>query len=199
MESKTKIYRNDITREEIDSLEIHQFSGKIQLIDSPEDVFEAVNILKNHSYIGFDTETKPNFKKGRPNRVALLQLATPKEVFLFRLNKTGITNELISLFEEDEIIKSGVAIRDDVRRLRSIRDFNPAGFLELQNYSGFYGIESNSLKKLAAIVLGIKISKSQQLSDWEGKVLTEAQKRYAATDAWVSLQVYKVLRNSSSQ
>jgi ribonuclease D len=193
---KTKSYLNNITREEIDLLDMHQFGGCIHVIEHEEDIAAAVDILKKNGVIGFDTETKPNFKRGRTNKVALLQLAISEEAFLFRIHKTGISDELISLFEDEDIIKTGVAIKDDIRKLRAIRDFRAAGFLELQNYSGFFGIESNSLKKLAAIVLGIKISKSQQLTDWEAKVLTSAQQRYAATDAWVGLEIYKFLRNS---
>jgi ribonuclease D len=196
LDTRNNIYQNNITREEIEMLRLHQFDGIIHLIDSEDEINQAVDVLKKHSVIGFDTETKPNFKKGLTNRVSLIQLATPDEVFLFRINKTGITEELISLFEEEEIIKIGVAIRDDIRRVRAIRDFKPAGFLELQQYSEYFGIESNSLKKLAAIVLGFRISKSQQLTDWGGETLTEAQQRYAATDAWVSLQIYQVLRDS---
>ena len=193
---RNNLFRNDISREEIDVLETCQFGGLIHLIERKEDIPGAVCKLRKEAVLGFDTETKPNFRKGRPNRIALIQLATPREAYLFRINKTGINRDLISLFEEEEIIKIGVAIKDDLRKIRAITDFRPAGFLELQNYSGFYGIESNSLKKLAAIVLGFKISKSQQLTDWEGRVLTEAQKRYAATDAWVGLQIYMALRNS---
>jgi ribonuclease D len=193
----TKYYQNNITREEIDLLKVHQFGGCIHIIENEEDAAAALNILKKHSVIGFDTETKPNFKKGRSNRVSLIQLAISDQAFLFRIPKTGIPDDLVSLFEDDEIIKTGVAIKDDVRKLKAIRDFRAAGFLELQEYSGFFRIESNSLKKLAAIVLGIKISKSQQLTDWEAKVLTEAQQRYAATDAWACLEIYKFLRNSS--
>jgi ribonuclease D len=197
LEKKTISYLNNISREEINKLEIHQFNGRIHVIEFVEDIQAAVEFLRKHPVIGFDTETKPNFKKGRSNRVALVQFAVNNDAFLIRISKTGITDELISLFEDEEVIKTGVAIKDDIRKLKAIRDFKAAGFLELQDYSGFFGIESNSLKKLAAIVLGIKISKSQQLTDWETRILTEAQKRYAATDAWVGLEIYKFLRNSN--
>ena len=128
-----------------------------------------------------------------------MQLAIPGEVYLFRLLDTGLPPELIKLFEDEDIIFTGVAIRDDVRKLQGIKNFKPAGFLELQNYSSYFKIEDNSLKKLAAIVMDIRISKSQQLSDWEANKLTEAQLRYAATDAWVCLEVYRILRNSNIQ
>jgi ribonuclease D len=188
-----------ISTDEINRLDVKQFEGVIHLIDSPDDVTEAVDYIGRHKLIGFDTESKPSFSKGTSNKVSLLQLAIPDEVFLFRLLYTGIPDELIRLFEDEEIVFAGVAIRDDVRKLQQIRNFKDAGFLELQKYSSYYKIEDNSLKKLAAIVMDIRISKSQQLSDWEARTLTEAQMRYAATDAWVCHEVYNILRNSNIQ
>lgn len=188
-----------ISIEEINLLKVKQFDGIIHVIDSPEDAAEAAEYIGKHNLIGFDTESKPNFRKGSSNHVSLLQLAIPGEVFLFRLLETGLPNEMIKIFEDEDIIFTGVAIRDDVRKLQGIRNFKAAGFLELQKYSSSFKIEDNSLKKLAAIVMGIRISKSQQLSDWEATVLTEAQMRYAATDAWVCLEIYRILRNSNIQ
>ncbi len=188
-----------ISTEEINKLEVAQFEGEIHLIDSPYEVPDAVRKLSRHKVIGFDTETKPSFKKGSSHQVSLLQLATPGEAFLFRLHRTGLPDGLIALFEDEETIFTGVAIGEDIRKLQKIRHFTPRGFLELQKYSSFFRIEDNSLKKLAAIVMDIRISKSQQLSDWEATVLTEAQMRYAATDAWVSLEIYNTLRNTPLQ
>jgi ribonuclease D len=188
-----------ISIEEINKLEVRQFEGEIHLIDSPEDVSEAAEYLSRHKVIGFDTETRPSFRKGSSHKVSLLQLAIPDEVFLFRLMYTGLPDSLIRLFEDEEIIFTGVAIGEDIRKLQKIRHFNAKGFLELQKYSSFFRIEDNSLKKLAAIVMDIRISKSQQLSDWEARTLTEAQLRYAATDAWVSLEIYNTLRNTQIQ
>lgn len=188
-----------ISSEEIARLDIRQFEGRIHVIDSPEDVPAAVAKISQHNVIGFDTESKPSFRKGSSNKVSLLQLAIPGEVYLFRLLETGLPDDLIRIFEDEDIIFTGVAIRDDVRKLQQIKHFKAAGFLELQNYSSYFKIEDNSLKKLAAIVMDIRISKSQQLSDWEAGRLTEAQLRYAATDAWVCLEVYRILRNSNIQ
>ena len=188
-----------ISIEEINRMEVKQFDGLIHLIDSPEIVSDAARRIAKHNIIGFDTESKPSFKKGSSHKVSLLQLAIPGEVFLFRLFKTGLPTELINLFEDENIIFTGVAIRDDVRKLQQIRNFKAAGFLELQKYSSYFKIEDNSLKKLAGIVMDIRISKSQQLSDWEAEMLTEAQMRYAATDAWVCLEIYRILRNSNIQ
>lgn len=190
-------YLNNITNEEINKLETCFFSGAIHVISSLKSIPPAINRLKNYSVIGFDTETKPSFKKGKTNKVSLIQLAVQDEVFLFRINKTGLAPELIELFKNSNIVKVGVSIRDDLKKLIHIKKFNPSGFIELQDYSDFFAIESNSLKKLAAIVLGVKVSKSQRLTNWEAPELSDAQLLYAATDAWVCLQIYQKLRESS--
>lgn len=183
-------YLNNISNEEIDNLETRHFEGKITVVGDRSHIPEVVNTIKKHPVIGFDTETKPSFKKGTIHQVALIQLAIPGEVFIFRINKTGLAQELVELFQDPGILKVGVSIRDDLKKLREVRKFNHAGFLELQEYSNFFHIESNSLKKLAAIVLGIRVSKSQRLTNWEAPDLTEPQLIYAATDAWVCLEVY---------
>ena len=190
------VFLSDISKDDINKLETVSFKGTITAISNPEDIPEAVKTLKKHRVIGFDTETKPSFRKGRVHKLALLQLAIPEEVFIFRLQRTGIPAELVNLFENENIIKAGVAIRDDLKKLRELAKFKPAGFLELQEYSNYFNIEGNSLKKLAAIVMGIKISKSQQLTNWEASELSDQQLFYAATDAWVCLEIYLRLRNT---
>jgi ribonuclease D len=139
--------------------------------------------------IGFDTETKPSFKRGQVNSVALLQLSTGKKAFLFRINKIGLPDALKKILSDPEVMKVGVAIHDDIKGLQRISPFKPAGFIELQHEVKDYGISDFSLKKIAGIVLGIRISKSQRLSNWEADELTEAQQCYAATDAWISFQI----------
>lgn len=192
-------YLNNITNEDINKLETCFFSGIIHVISNEENIPFAINKLKSHDVIGFDTETKPSFNKGVINKVSLVQLAIPHEVFLFRIHKTGFAIELKELFENKDIVKVGVSIQDDLKKLKQIKKFNPSAFIDLQDYSNLFNIESNSLKKLAAIVLGVKISKSQRLSNWEAQELTEPQLLYAATDAWICLEIYNKLRNSQKQ
>jgi ribonuclease D len=186
-------YLSDISKEQISLLDTAVFPGKIHLIDRPELVASAVNALSVHSLLGFDTETKPSFRKGQIHKVSLLQLSTGSEAYLFRISHTGLTDSLMSLLQNPLIGKVGVAVNEDIRKLQVLRNFSPAGFIELQDYSSKYGIESNSLRKLAAIVVGVRISKSQQTSNWETPVLDEHQMLYAATDAWISLEIYKRL------
>lgn len=188
-------FQKSITKEEVNQMPLQAFEGEIVLVDRLEDVQEAVQFLEQFPILGFDTETRPSFKKGKVNDVALLQLAADSRTFLFRINKIGLPQELITLLSNDSIVKVGAAIKDDVRGLQKLQDFDANGFLELQNYVSKFGIESFSLKKLSAIVLNFRISKRQQVSNWEAEELSTGQLRYAATDAWVSLKIFEKLKS----
>lgn len=186
--------KKSITKEEINDLPSTHFDGEIHVIDHPDQVQPAVEYLEQHDIIGFDTEARPSFKKGHNNKVALLQLATEKHAFLFRLNKIGLHQDAANLLANENIIKVGVGIKDDLRALNGLRHFAAQGFIDLQHYVAYYGIENYSLRKLSAIVLNIRISKRQQLSNWESDRLKPGQLLYAATDAWASLKIYKRLK-----
>ncbi len=196
MQENLNPYLSNISHEEIDKLKTSSFKGKINVVSHIDDIPVAINEILKYQVTGFDTETKPSFKKGRINKVALIQIAIPGKVYIFRINKTGLTKDLINLFENKNLIKVGVSLQDDLKKLRALSEFNPSGFLELQKYSSSFLIESNSLQKLAAIVLGIRISKSQRLTNWEAPILSDSQLIYAATDAWVCLEVYNKLNNN---
>ena len=187
------MYRESIDKEELAELPLIQFEGDITLVESKEDYQASIEYLSKQSMLGFDTETKPAFKKGVVYEVALLQLATEDRAFLFRLNKIGLPNGLKSILENPEIQKIGVAIRDDIKGLQKLNNFNPGGFIELQEHVKDFGIQDFSLKKLSAIVLGYRISKSQRVTNWEAPDLTEAQQIYAATDAWISHRIFESL------
>ena len=189
-------FQKTITKEEINDLPLEAFEGEIVIIDSDQGLKEAVEYLKQFPVLGFDTETKPSFTKGNVNSVALLQLSSFEKSFLFRLNRIGLPFPIIDLLSDPEIIKVGAAIKDDIKGLQDINDFDGNSFLELQQYVSSFGIENFSLKKLAAIVLKIRISKRQQVSNWEAVELSVGQLRYAATDAWVSLEIYNALKAS---
>ncbi len=125
--------------------------------------------------LGFDTETRPTFKKGKRNSVSLIQLSTEHLACLIRINKIGIPDELAMLLSDPNVIKAGVAVHDDIKFLKNVKKFNPDGFVDLQNMVKDFGIQSSGLKKLSAIVLGFRISKRQQVTDWEAEHLSEAQ------------------------
>lgn len=167
--------------------------GEIVLITEAALLPKAFNEIEQHTVVGFDTETKPAFVRGQVFKVALLQLAIPGKVFLIRLNMTGLAPEIIRFFENDKIIKAGVGLRDDIKTLHRLATFEPAGFAELSTMARETGLEVESVKKLTALLLGFRISKGAQTSNWEAEQLTEKQIVYAATDAWVCLEIYKKL------
>jgi ribonuclease D len=182
-----------ISKEHIQELPAGKFGGKIYLIESFQGLAEIKPIVKNISYFGFDTETKPSFRKGKTNKTALVQLATSDYAFLFRINILGIPDFLVDIFENKDIIKSGVALKHDLASLQKIKSFKPSGFVDLQNFVEQFGIKDKGLRKLAANVLGLRIIKGQQTSNWENKVLKQTQIEYAATDAWVCYEIYNKL------
>jgi ribonuclease D len=187
------VFASSILPELITELPLIQFNGKIIVVDNVKSMPGAIKFLNNHSMIGFDTESKPSFRKGQINKVSLLQLAYYDTCFIFRLNKIGFGDDLIHLLNNSLIKKIGLSLKDDFRELSKLSHFQPSGFIELQKYVENFNITDKSLKKLVALILGHRISKSQQTSNWESENLTEAQIIYAATDAWACLEIYKRL------
>ena len=168
-----------------------QFEGRIIVVQTEAEAEKAVRYLLAQPILGFDTETRPTFRPGPMNPVALLQVATYDTCFLFRINRTGITNAIVRLLSDKTVKKVALSWKDDIQQLRRCRPFEVGDFFDLQTHVGVFGIEDRSLQKLYANVFGEKISKSQQLSNWETDVLSEAQKRYAATDAWACIRLYE--------
>jgi len=186
------MYIESITPEQLDKLDFASFPGKIHVIDSVGAEFnKAIAYLRSQKIIGFDTETRPCFGPNQPRyNVSLLQLSGPGKAFLFRLKDMGMHRRLCSLLADRKIIKVGAAIHDDIRGLQKLRHFDADGFVDLQKLVGEYGIRDKSVKKMTAIILGFRISKTQQLSNWEAEQLSESQCKYAATDAWVCREMY---------
>jgi ribonuclease D len=186
-------YRENISAEELVNYELSWFRGKIVVIDNLESFGKVLPLIQKKKILGFDTESRPSFRKGKKNKVSLIQLATSDLACLFRINKIGIPRELIEIMADPGVIKAGVAVHDDIRFLKNVRKFDPDGFVDLQNLVKDHGITSSGLKKMTAIILGFRISKRQQVTDWEAEMLSEAQQIYAATDAWVCYEIYKKL------
>lgn len=189
-----KRFGTNITNEELNELPLGAYNGEVVLVTDPKQVAKAIHEISQFDRLGFDTETKPVFVRGHHNKVAVLQLATPEKVYLFRLNSTGLTTEMKALFENEDILKIGVAIRDDIKALQHLKNFHAKGFLELTMLTKAAGFEVEGVKKLTALILGFRISKSAQTSNWEAPTLDEKQISYAATDAWVCLRMYEALR-----
>ena len=192
------MFKISIQSDEIEKMPLGAFPGKIQVIDKIGfDFLKAVTYLRTQKVLGFDTETRPVFAPGqRHNHVALLQLSGPRRAYLFRVGLIGMPSVLCKLISNPRILKVGAAVHDDVRGLQYYQKFPEKGFVDLQKIAFEWGIRDKSVKKLAANILGVKISKSQQLSNWEADALSPAQQLYAATDAWVCREMYlKLLRS----
>jgi ribonuclease D len=188
-------FQETISAEEIQQYDLSWFKGKIVVVEDLATYHKVIPALKHEAILGFDTETRPSFRKGHRNKVSLIQLSTDSVAYLFRIKKIGLPDELVEILSDPDVIKAGVAVHDDIKTLKRIRKFEPDGFIDLQHFVKDFGIQSSGLKKLTAIVLGFRISKSQQVTDWEAEKLTEAQQVYAATDAWVCREIFTKLNS----
>lgn len=193
------MFQSEISKEEVADLDLIQYDGPIKLIDNEESFLEEIPHIREQSILGFDTETRPSFKKGVVYPTALIQISALNQAWLLRVSRMGYPPELLEVLTRDDILKVGLGLNDDLRRLKADFQFEPGGFLDLQQYVTAFRIEEKGLKKLSGIVLGHRISKAQQVSNWDADLLTEAQLRYAATDAWICLKIYNRLRKFLSE
>lgn len=184
------MFKPKITKEEINTLPIVHFEGEITIVDDLEKLDDALARLFSCSVVGIDTETKPSFKKGKNNKVSLMQVSTLDHCYLFRLNKINFPEPLVAFLADSSVKKVGLSLRDDFSALNKHNRFKPVNVIDIQSIARNYGILELSLQKIYAIVFEKKISKSQQLSNWENVELTPQQRQYAATDAWACLQLY---------
>lgn len=166
------------------------FPGRIIVVDTAADANAAVRYLMKQSILGFDTETRPSYRKGCMHKVALVQISTREECFLFRINKSGMCDSLRQLLECETVMKVGLSLKDDFNGLAKFGEFHPGGFVELQSYVKNFEIADNSLQKIYGIIFGEYISKGQRLTNWEADTLTEHQQQYASIDAWACLRIY---------
>ena len=192
------MYKISIQPEEIEKMQLGSFPGSIHVITKGGlEYARAIAYLKSQKVIGFDTETRPVFEAHKPhNHTALLQLSGPDKAFLFRVHKMGMRRLMCSILADPDIVKVGAAVHDDIRGLQYYHKFEAKGFVDLQKIAWEWGIRDKSVKKLAANILGCKISKTKQLSNWEAGELDDGQKMYAATDAWVCREMYLKLLGS---
>jgi len=184
------MFKTKISKEEVNVLPVVIFEGKITLVDNLSKVDSAIEELRKSTVVGIDTETKPSFTRGTHHKVSLVQISTLDHCFLFRLNLIDLPTALADFLADQDILKIGLSLRDDLTGLNKRHSFKPAGFIDIQTIARNYGIMELSLQKIYAILFNKKISKSQRLTNWENPELSEQQQRYAATDAWASLQIY---------
>lgn len=181
-----------ISKEQLSKLPTVSFPGHITVIDTVEGAKNAVEYLKTQKIVGFDTETKPSFKRGKSNKVSLMQISTSTQCFLFRLKKIGV-DCLKELIEDENIIKIGLSLKDDFSVMHRSSEFSPSGFIDLQSFVKKFKIKDLSLQKIYGIIFNERISKSQRLSNWDAVELTLSQKLYASMDAWACLRIYNHL------
>lgn len=191
------VFQPTITNEQTAELPSARFDGRIVIIDREEQVEKMCGDLAAQRIIGFDTETRPSFKAGITNKVALLQLSTHERCYLIRLCRTKLHNRLLKILSDPNIVKIGADVAGDLRSLHTLRHFSERGFVDLQQMVAYWGIEEKSLRKMSAIVLGHRVSKAQRLSNWEASTLTPQQQMYAATDAWVCINIYEKLMQTT--
>lgn len=172
---------------------LRHYEGKIVIAATEEQIENAVTEINQSTVVGFDTEAKPTFIKGQIRNIGLIQVATERKVFLLRVHKTGVTDSLHKLLENEDILKVGIGLKDDYNLLDRLRSFEPEGFLDLNDTMAELGAESIGARNLAAMILEIRISKSAQTSNWELEELSQKQLNYAATDAWICLEIYNKL------
>ena len=187
------ILKRTISKEEVKEMPNAAFPGRIHVRQTESEAQKAVAYLQSQAILGIDSEARPSFTKGHSHKVALLQISSDECCFLFRLNMTGLTQPIIELLEDPKVIKVGLSLKDDFMMLHKRAPFNQQACIELQEYVRPFGIQDKSLQKIYGILFSEKISKSQRLSNWEADVLTDAQKQYAATDAWACLNIYHLL------
>lgn len=188
------IIKRNISKQTISELPKAFFPGRIFVVQTKTEAEKAVEYLSSQKVIGIDSETRPSFTKGQSHKVALLQISSDDICFLFRLNMIGLTPSIIQLLENPHVIKVGLSLKDDFMMLRKRAPFKQQACIELQEYVNQFGIRDKSLQKIYGILFDEKISKSQRLSNWEADVLSDAQKLYAATDAWSCLRIYNLLQ-----
>lgn len=185
-----KVWKTSITKAELAELPAETYDGHIRVIDDEVSAAEAVSVLQAAGVIGFDTETKPSFRRGERHTVSLLQLSTRNETFLFRLNHIGLPECVKNLLENKDVLKIGVSIHDDFLNLHKKFQLEPHGFIDLQTYVKEFNIADSSLSRIYGILFDKRISKGQRLTNWEAPVLTHHQQEYAALDALACLHIY---------
>ena len=183
----------NISNDDVAALEAVHFDGRIEVVETADALAKACQTLAKEQIIGFDTETRPSFQAGVSYKVSLLQLSTESKCFLIRLNKLPLSRDILAILSNDKIKKVGADVKNDITALNRLRHFTARGFIDLQDEVAKYGIEDRSLRKISGIVLGKKVSKAQRLSNWAANKLTPQQQMYAATDAWVCIEIYNRL------
>ncbi|MFT6828543.1 MAG: ribonuclease D [Roseivirga sp.] len=188
-------FQKSISKDELMELPLSQYDGKVVIAASQESIQKALAEINQFSVVGFDTEARPTFKKGQIRHISLIQIATDDKVYLLRIMQTGLMDCIVDFMEDPNIIKVGIGLDDDFNLLNRLRRFNKSGFLDLNIRFKEIGAENIGARNLAGMMLGIRISKSAQTSNWEAEEYSDKQISYAATDAWICLEIFRELQD----
>jgi ribonuclease D len=183
-------FKYEVTQEEINSLPIGAFEGPIHVVKDKDQAASVLESLLTCSFLGFDTESRPSFKKGEHYPISLVQISTENDAYLFILRKTGIPASMRKLLSDEKIIKIGLGLQQEINELRQ-KGIKCAGFVDLEKIAGHHKFKQRGIRALSAYFLKIRISKSSQKSNWSRDDLSPAQIKYAGTDAWVCLRIYQ--------
>lgn len=182
-----------ITKAEINEKPLLEYTGSYSLIRSDEGLQEVLADVKAETVLGFDTETRPAFRKGESYLPSLLQLGGESHVWMFQLQKLSDLKPLFAVLADPKIVKTGVAIKRDVQELKDLEPFEAAGFKDVGKMAEKLMFRNTGLRPLSALLLEGRISKGAQVSNWATDVLSQKQETYAATDAWISRKLYLAL------
>jgi ribonuclease D len=179
-----------IAKADVNALPLARYEGPISLVADTRAAHAAVDYLRDEALVGFDTESRPSFRRGDNHPVALLQMAGAERVYLFQLHLLDNLDPVLALLADPAIRKAGVAIRDDIKKLQELGDFTPRNFVEISDLSRRLEVSNTGLRNLSAMFLGYRVSKGAQVTNWARPDLTQPQITYAATDAWISRLLY---------
>jgi ribonuclease D len=184
-----------ISRQEMADLPIGRYEGDVRLVRTTRDLEHAVEDFRREQFVGFDTETRPSFKAGDRHLPCLIQAATGRAVYLFRLKTESDFQVPAELLAEPGILKVGIGLADDIRALKVLHPFEERSTLDLGDVARDYGLRQTGVRNLAGIFMKIRIPKGIKTSNWAAPKLSAAQIRYAATDAWICRELFLRFRN----
>jgi ribonuclease D len=179
-----------ISHEEMNELPIRRYEGPVRLVVSPPDLQAAMQDICRESVVGFDTETRPAFKRGECYLPSLVQFATADAVYLFQVQQGDYSGAMREIFSSERIIKAGVSVADDLRCLKKLSEFEEKAVIDLGEVAKRHGLKQSGVRNLAGMFLGTRIAKSARTTNWAARRLTQQQIIYAATDAWACRELY---------
>jgi ribonuclease D len=179
-----------IAKEELAALPIRRYDGDVNLVATLAELERAMEDIRAEGVTGFDTETRPAFRKGESYLPCLVQVATARRVHLFQLSRLDCSAGAAELLGSPAIVKTGVGLKYDLGQLQRLFPFDAAAVVDLGAVAKRQGLEQSGVRNLAGIFLGFRIAKSAGTSNWAAPRLSAQQIGYAATDAWVCRELY---------